>query len=98
MQFQHDDGGFSANLALPGYDSSITAVAGYFYSLCEQISYSEEFTNAKKKCIRKLRSCTRKNGAIDYSQGDTKGIGVYSTTYDIMPFTQGNALRIDMER
>ena len=38
-------------------------------------------------------SVTRRNGEIDFSQGDTKGIGLYSTTYDIMPFTQGMALR-----
>lgn len=32
---------------------------------------------------------TQRNGAIDYSQGDTKGIGMYSTVFSIMPFIQG---------
>ena len=40
---------------------------------------------------------TRRNGEIDFSQGDTKGIGIYSLTYDIMPFTQGIATRLKIE-
>ena len=37
--------------------------------------------------------CTRMTGAIDWCQGDTKGIGVFSQMYDTMPFAQGMALR-----
>lgn len=37
---------------------------------------------------------TRKNGAVDFSQGDTKDIGVYSSNFDILPFTQGFAIRL----
>jgi len=37
---------------------------------------------------------TRRNGAIDFSQGDTKGIGIYASTFDVMPFTQGLAIRL----
>ena len=29
----------------------------------------------------------------DFSQGDTKGIGVYSQNFDVLPFTQGFVLR-----
>lgn len=36
---------------------------------------------------------TRRNGIIDFSQGDTKDIGVYSQLFDKMPFTQGLAIR-----
>ena len=46
-----------------------------------------------EKAIAKLRNVTRLNGAIDWSQGDTKDIGVFSQIYDIMPMTQGFALR-----
>ena len=38
-------------------------------------------------------SVTRRDGAIDFSQGDTKDIGVYSMLFDVLPFTQGLALR-----
>ena len=38
-------------------------------------------------------SVTKKNGEVDFSQGDTKDIGVYSVLFDILPFAQGFALR-----
>ena len=38
-------------------------------------------------------SVTKKNGEVDFSQGDTKDIGVYSILFDILPFAQGFALR-----
>jgi unsaturated rhamnogalacturonyl hydrolase len=40
-----------------------------------------------------LQKVTRRNGAIDFSQGDTKGIGMHSQRFDILPFTQGFVLR-----
>lgn len=40
---------------------------------------------------------TRRSGEIDFSQGDTKGIGIYSQTYNIMPFTQGIVTRLKIE-
>lgn len=36
---------------------------------------------------------TRRSGAVDFSQGDTKDIGVYSMLFDVLPFTQGYAIR-----
>jgi unsaturated rhamnogalacturonyl hydrolase len=36
---------------------------------------------------------TRRDGVIDFSQGDTKAIGVHSQEFDLLPFTQGFALR-----
>ena len=37
---------------------------------------------------------TRRNGVIDFCQGDTKGIGLYATTFDLMPFVQGLTIRL----
>lgn len=48
---------------------------------------------AADRCLDKLRSVTRITGAIDWCQGDTKGIGIFAQTYDIMPFAQGLTLR-----
>lgn len=31
--------------------------------------------------------------AVDFSQGESKAIGVYSQTFDILPFTQGLVFR-----
>ena len=46
------------------------------------------------KAIGYLMGVTRRNGAVDFSQGDTKDIGVYSTLFDILPFTQGFCIRL----
>ena len=43
--------------------------------------------------MRYLQSVTRRDGTVDFSQGDTKGIGVYSMNFDRLPFTQGFVLR-----
>ena len=37
---------------------------------------------------------TRRNGALDYCQGDTYGIGLYSQIFSVMPFAQGMALML----
>jgi hypothetical protein len=42
-----------------------------------------------------LRRVTRRSGVIDFSQGDTKAIGVYSRNFSPIPFTQGMVLRVN---
>lgn len=34
------------------------------------------------------------DGALDYCQGDTKGIGMYSNIFRRMPFAQGILLKL----
>ena len=46
-----------------------------------------------QKSLQYLQSVTQRNGAVDFSQGDTKTIGVYSQKFEILPFTQGFVLR-----
>ena len=94
VEFQRKDGGFGAILQrMQTYDSSTTAVMAWYYTemqkICENVLY-EEIVN---RCIIKLIECTRITGAIDWCQGDTKDIGVFAQTYDIMPFAQGMVLR-----
>lgn len=102
MKYQREDGGFGSVIQnLRTYDSSATAVLSYFYSKCFDIFNDEEYLYVSNRCIKKLKSVTRINGKIDWCQGDTKGIGVHSQTFDIMPFAQGFALRaalINLER
>lgn len=94
LEYQKDDGSFGSILQLKnGSDSSITAICAYYYACCEKLFNKDKYREISEKCIAYLMSVTRRNGEIDFSQGDTKGIGLYSTTYDIMPFTQGMALR-----
>jgi unsaturated rhamnogalacturonyl hydrolase len=75
-------------------DSSTTATLAYFLTHASGIAeLHEECILAKEKAIQYLMKVTRRDGAIDLSQGDTKGIGIYSQEFDILPFTQGFALR-----
>lgn len=75
-------------------DSSATASLAWFLTNAAQIEeISKDCLSAKEKALQYLMKVTRRNGAIDFSQGDTKGIGVHSQNFDIMPFTQGFCLR-----
>jgi len=94
LPFQSGDGGFGATLQRPStYDSSATAVLAWFYAKCGRLFENPAYTAAATAAMEKLRSVTRLGGAIDWCQGDTKDIGVFSQTYDIMPFAQGMTLR-----
>lgn len=102
INYQREDGGFGSILQnSKTYDSSATAVLAYFYSRCYDIFENEQYLNVSNRCLDKLKSVTRITGKIDWCQGDTKGIGVHSQTFDVMPFAQGFALRaalINLER
>lgn len=94
LRFQHSDGGFGYIIQLQnGYDSSATAALAYFYKECSAVFNDMAYEKAAERCLNKLRGVTRITGAIDWCQGDTKGIGVFAQTYDIMPFAQGMTLR-----
>ena len=89
LHHQNDDGSFSALLGVYSsrHDSSATAMIGGL--LC-RMGYREE----AEKCLAYLMSVTRRNGEVDFAQGDTMGIGNYSHRFDPMPAAQGFALRL----
>lgn len=92
--YQNTDGNYFSRFGtLSRIDSSITAVAAYFYKKCGEIFDNTEYKNISHNCCIALMKNTRRSGKIDFSQGDTKGIGIYSEVFDILPFTQGMALR-----
>ena len=92
--YQRNDGGFGSILQrTQTYDSSATASLAWFYSCCYDMFSDEKYRQVKEKCMNKLLACTRISGAIDWCQGDTKDIGVFAQTYDLMPFAQGMILR-----
>lgn len=75
-------------------DSSTTATLAWFLANASSIeSISTICISAKEKALEYLKSVTRRDGAIDFSQGDTKAIGIHSNEFDILPFTQGFCLR-----
>lgn len=92
--FQRDDGGFGSILQIDAsYDSSATAALAWFYATCAELLDSAAYADRADRCLQKLKTVTRITGKIDWCQGDTKGIGIFAQTYDIMPFAQGLALR-----
>lgn len=95
IRYQSEDGGVGTMLGVSGsYDSSATALAGWLFYYAYRINSQMRFLEAAKKTLQRLMKSTRRSGMIDFNQGDTKGIGYYSNTSDLMPFTQGIALRL----
>ena len=88
IEFQRKDGSFAWNLLdeHSRSDSSATAVFAWFFK-------EMNLKNEAQKSLQYLQSVTQRSGAIDFSQGDTKAIGVYSQNFDILPFTQGFVLK-----
>lgn len=96
MQFQRKNGswGWIIMHESARSDSSTTATLAWFLTNAATIpSIQQVCETAKEKALHYLMSVTRRDGAIDFSQGDTKGIGIHSQEFDILPFTQGFALR-----
>lgn len=96
ISFQNENGSWnwivSANESRA--DSSTTATLSWFLANAASISEIQlECEKAKDKALNYLMQVTRRDGAVDFSQGDTKAIGVHSQEFDILPFTQGFALR-----
>ncbi|GAA4274186.1 hypothetical protein GCM10022258_34820 [Aquimarina gracilis] len=96
LQFQRENGSFGAMLFVKGFrhDSSITTLAGWLFLNAFKISGNPTYLSAAEKCIASLMKVTRRNGVIDFCQGDTKGIGDYAKTFDLMPFVQGLTVRL----
>lgn len=96
LEFQNTNGSWSWIVLdkTSRMDSSSTATLAWFFSNASTIdSISNDCNLAKEKALNYLKSVTRRDGAIDFSQGDTKAIGVHSNEFNILPFTQGFCLR-----
>lgn len=96
IKFQHKNGAWSWTVTRPEtrLDSSTTATLSWFMLNASKIdAISDECIASYNKTIKYLMHVTKRNGSIDFSQGDTKDIGVYSLLFDILPFTQGFAIR-----
>ncbi|WP_298139043.1 glycoside hydrolase family 88 protein [Flavobacterium sp.] len=96
MKFQNENGSWNWLILnrQSQADSSTTATLAWFLANAASISeISDKANSSKEKALNYLQKVTRRSGAIDFSQGDTKGIGVHSQEFDILPFTQGFCLR-----
>jgi unsaturated rhamnogalacturonyl hydrolase len=75
-------------------DSSTTATLSWFLLNAANINeISDQCIEASQKGIQYLMNVTRWNGEVDFSQGDTKDIGIYSIIFNKFPFTQGFCIR-----
>ena len=87
LKVQLDNGGFGWTVTRKEtrIDSSTTATLGYFLVCASEIEeITESCLEGYNKAIKYLMSVTKKNGEVDFSQGDTKDIGVYSILFDIL--------------
>lgn len=97
MRFQRANGSWGWLIMQEGSrsESSATATLGWFLKKASAIDeISSEAKVASDKALKYLMTVTRRSGAVDFAQGDTKGIGIYSTNFDILPFAQGFCLRM----
>ncbi|WP_057912989.1 glycoside hydrolase family 88 protein [Peribacillus muralis] len=97
LKYQQKDGNWNwaVNRKESRADSSTTATLGWFLVKAAKIKgISIPCQEGVEKSIKYLMKVTRKNGEIDFSQGDTKDIGVYSMSFNILPFTQGFSVRL----
>ncbi|GIM28739.1 hypothetical protein CPJCM30710_14050 [Clostridium polyendosporum] len=97
IEFQCENGGWTWSITRKEtrLDSSTTAALGWFLINAAMIEdINKQCLEACKNAISYLMKVTRKDGSIDFSQGDTKDIGVYSQLFNISPFTQGYAVRL----
>ncbi|MCR8858459.1 glycoside hydrolase family 88 protein [Bacillus sp. FSL K6-6038] len=97
MSFQQDNGSWNWTVTRneSRSDSSATATLGWFMLNASKIEkVSKECLDSTEKAMSYLMKVTRKDGAVDFSQGDTKDIGVYSTLFNILPFAQGFCIRL----
>jgi len=76
-------------------DSSTTATLGWFILNASVLEDINELCNlSTNKTVEYLMKVTRRDGSVDFSQGDTKDIGVYSMDFNKLPFSQGFSIRL----
>ena len=93
IPYQIENGGFSRQILCESTgESSGTAMIGHLASVLFKITGKEIYKKCADSAAEFIRLSTRKNGKVDYAQGDTKGIGFYSKKLDTMPAAQGFSL------
>lgn len=95
-RFQQPDGSWRWTVTRPETraDSSATAALAWFLLRAAAASGApEDARDRALKALAYLRGVTRRGGAVDFAQGDTRDIGVYAQRFDVLPFAQGFALR-----
>lgn len=94
LPLQREYGGFGSFLFVDGsrMESSGTVMIGILMVQAYELTNNVDFLKAARKCEKALMMATRRDGTVDYCQGDTHGIGNYSRVFTFMPFVQGMTL------
>lgn len=91
--YQRSDGSFDRMFFTSSLeDSSAAAMLAHCFAVLYELTENEEYKSASEKTLEHLMTRTRRNGVIDYAQGDTMGIGFYSDSLRVVPATQGFAV------
>ena len=97
-KYQREDGAFSRMIFTSSLeDSSAGAMLAYCFAYISKLTDNDELEDCCKKTLRHLKACTRRNGVVDYAQGDTMGIGFYSDSLRVVPAAQGFAVAATKE-
>lgn len=95
IEWQLPEGGFAAHFFSGGFsEGSSTVLIGILLNRAYVISKKALYLSSLSRVMAQLMKMTQRNGCLDMCQGDTKGIGVYSTEYGYMPFAQGLLLKL----
>ena len=87
------NGGFSRQIPAEKMgEASATAMICHLSAVLYKLTGKKEYRECADGGASFIRLSTRKNGKVDYAQGDTKGIGFYSKKLDTMPAAQGFSL------
>ena len=98
LSVQQKNGAFSRQLlAEGGTESSATAMLGHFLFVQSAASHSETFRQSAARAFSAVVAVTQRNGMVDMAQGDTKGVGFYSSRLSPLPAAQGFALLLSEE-
>ena len=98
LNFQRENGGFGCMLFSNSHlESTGTALIGTLFVKAFELTNKDVFLNAAISAEKALMQITRRNGEVDFAQGDTKGVGSYSLRFDTMPFAQGMALYLSKQ-
>ncbi|MBR6618989.1 MAG: glycoside hydrolase family 88 protein [Clostridia bacterium] len=94
-KYQRKNGSFSFLLgAGNAADSSATAMLAYFFTQVEKIKGTGEFAFRAEVAKKYLICVTRRDGKVDFAQGDSMSGGNYSRRFEPMPAAQAFALMI----
>jgi len=90
LEYQMENGAWDRQVFLmTSGESSATAMLAWYMKKMYEITSEDNYSRSYNEAIKFLQLATRRDGTVDFAQGDTMGIGFYAVRLDIMPAAQG---------